>query len=90
MVNTVVEDGPHKVFIGGIPGYLQEEQVRGPQGAHVVRAHVVLAYRPMGPLYSRALFLGRQASSSPAPGAVGLNRGAASSQLRSQRKCIAA
>lgn len=28
VVNTVVEDGPHKVFIGGIPGYLQEEQVR--------------------------------------------------------------
>ncbi len=36
MVNTVVEDGPHKVFIGGIPGYLQEEQVRVAQGAGAV------------------------------------------------------
>ncbi|EFJ40221.1 hypothetical protein VOLCADRAFT_121741 [Volvox carteri f. nagariensis] len=28
VVNTLVEDGPNKVFVGGLPGYLSEEQVR--------------------------------------------------------------
>ncbi len=29
VVNTLVEDGPNKVFVGGLPGYLSEEQVGG-------------------------------------------------------------
>lgn len=28
VVNTLVEDGPNKVFVGGLPGFLSEEQVR--------------------------------------------------------------
>ena len=29
VVSTVVPDGPHKVFIGGLPTYLNEDQVLG-------------------------------------------------------------
>ena len=28
VINTVVEDGPNKVFVGGLPTYLTEDQVR--------------------------------------------------------------
>ena len=28
VVSTVVPDSPHKVFIGGLPNYLTEDQVR--------------------------------------------------------------
>lgn len=28
VVSTVVQDSPHKVFIGGLPNYLNEDQVR--------------------------------------------------------------
>lgn len=28
VVSTVVPDSPHKVFIGGLPNYLNEDQVR--------------------------------------------------------------
>ena len=27
VVSTVVQDSPHKVFIGGLPNYLNEDQV---------------------------------------------------------------
>lgn len=29
VVSTVVPDSPHKIFIGGLPNYLSEDQVRG-------------------------------------------------------------
>lgn len=28
MVSTVVQDSPYKLFVGGLPSYLNEEQVR--------------------------------------------------------------
>lgn len=28
VVSTVVPDSPHKIFIGGLPNYLNEDQVR--------------------------------------------------------------
>lgn len=28
MVSTVVPDSPHKIFIGGLPNYLNEDQVK--------------------------------------------------------------
>ena len=28
MVSTVVPDSPHKVFLGGLPNYLNEDQVK--------------------------------------------------------------
>lgn len=28
VVSTVVPDSPHKIFIGGLPNYLSEDQVR--------------------------------------------------------------
>lgn len=40
VVNTLVEDGPNKIFIGGLPTYLNEEQVGGSGRAWArVRAH---------------------------------------------------
>lgn len=27
VVSTVVQDSPHKIFIGGLPNYLNEDQV---------------------------------------------------------------
>lgn len=29
VVSTVVADSPHKIFIGGLPNYLNEDQVKG-------------------------------------------------------------
>lgn len=29
VVSTVVQDSPHKIFIGGLPNYLNEDQVNG-------------------------------------------------------------
>ena len=31
VVSTVVPDSPHKIFIGGLPNYLNEDQVRAVQ-----------------------------------------------------------
>lgn len=28
VISTVVPDSPHKIFIGGLPNYLNEDQVR--------------------------------------------------------------
>lgn len=28
VISTVVPDSPHKIFIGGLPNYLNDEQVR--------------------------------------------------------------
>lgn len=29
VISTVVADSPHKIFIGGLPNYLNEDQVKG-------------------------------------------------------------
>lgn len=29
VVSTIVADSPHKIFIGGLPNYLSEDQVKG-------------------------------------------------------------
>lgn len=29
VISTVVPDSPHKIFIGGLPNYLNEDQVSG-------------------------------------------------------------
>lgn len=33
VISTVVPDSPHKIFIGGLPNYLNEDQVSGPSVA---------------------------------------------------------
>lgn len=33
VINTLVEDGPNKVYIGGLPACLSEEQVGPKRGA---------------------------------------------------------
>lgn len=37
VISTVVPDSPHKIFIGGLPNYLNEDQVR--QGVAPVTAY---------------------------------------------------
>ena len=43
MVSTVVPDGPHKVFCGGLPTYLSDDQVRE-RGREKLTEGVALAY----------------------------------------------
>ena len=41
VVSTVVPDSPHKIFIGGLPNYLSEDQVKS-LGVMENRYHVTL------------------------------------------------
>ena len=41
VVSTVVPDSPHKIFIGGLPNYLSEDQVKS-LGVMGNRYHVTL------------------------------------------------
>lgn len=34
VISTVVPDSPHKIFIGGLPNYLNEDQVRLPPSSY--------------------------------------------------------
>lgn len=36
VVSTVVPDSPHKIFIGGLPNYLNEDQVCGVIDLHQI------------------------------------------------------
>lgn len=40
VISTVVPDSPHKIFIGGLPNYLNEDQVSTKRSAPVVGIHV--------------------------------------------------
>lgn len=39
VISTVVPDSPHKIFIGGLPNYLNEDQVCRTRGVLVARLH---------------------------------------------------
>lgn len=39
VISTVVPDSPHKIFIGGLPNYLNEDQVCDSRCAPVIRLH---------------------------------------------------
>lgn len=39
VISTVVPDSPHKIFIGGLPNYLNEDQVSLSRSALVIRLH---------------------------------------------------
>ena len=46
VVSTVVQDSPHKIFIGGLPNYLNEDQVIvllkvGVRDAEYVKLHIL-------------------------------------------------
>ena len=41
VVSTVVADSPHKIFIGGLPNYLNEDQVCGASGQKTVTLIVI-------------------------------------------------
>lgn len=40
VISTVVPDSPHKIFIGGLPNYLNEDQVSAKRSTLVVGIHV--------------------------------------------------
>lgn len=40
VISTVVPDSPHKIFIGGLPNYLNEDQVSAKRSVLVVGIHV--------------------------------------------------
>lgn len=50
VISTVVQDSPHKIFIGGLPNYLNEDQVRWPPALPLRYPFLHLFLSPSHPL----------------------------------------
>lgn len=51
VISTVVPDSPHKIFIGGLPNYLNEDQVSTKRSAPEVGIHVQGRTYNVDPVY---------------------------------------